>query len=373
MGLFRRNEERAQLLSFYRPWYRRPSIWLALMLPTLVLLRLAATPLAWYQVRSQLEKLPDYDVSFSSMSLAMLGKRVVFRNVKVFHRADGNRADSHALASIPFVEVDVPMLRLLRGGPVDQVLLIDPTFRLRPDAQLAPSVDSKQAWMTAFRRLPLQQIGNVRIQRGTVLAADQTMGGADRPLVRDLDAAITGLAIHGAHTNVQAKINGGVLLGSGILKADASFTPDGQRSWDFAGNLFVAGLDLQDIQAHALAPAAATSPPPQGKFRIKASFEGKRGQLVATIETEVAKDAAVGFSEDVLAALTAKTTRNTGMTVWLEGNRMQAALPATMVPLRFAAIVPTIVLQAAAQVCKPAPPPPVATDLTAGVPAPEQP
>lgn len=372
MALFKRNEERAQLLSFYRPWYRRPSIWLALLLPSFLLVRLAATPLAWYQVRSQLADLPDYDVSFSSMSLAMLGKRVIFRNVKVFHRSESQRDDGHALASIPFIEVDLPMLRLLKGGPVDQVLLIEPTFRLRVEAQLAATVDAKQAWMTALRRLPLQQINSLRIQRGTVLAADQTaLRGSDRALVRDLDAVITGLAIHGAQTNVHAKINGGLFLGSGILKGEASFVRDGERSWDFSGDLFVAGLDLQDIQAHALAPGVATAPAPQGKFRIKATYEAKHGQLTATLETEAAKDPAAGFGDEVVSALTAKTTRNTGMTVWLEGNRMHAALPATMAPLRFAAVFPAIVLQGAAQACKAAPPPSVAADVTADAPVPE--
>jgi len=66
-----------------------------------------------------------------------------------------------------------------------------------------------------------------------------------------------------------------------------------------------------------------------------------------------------------MAALTAKTSRNTGMTVWLDGDRMQAALPATMVPLRFAAAVPTIVFAAAAQACKATPPPSVARETAA--------
>ena len=366
MGLFRRSEEERQLRSFYRPWYRRPVIWVAMVLPLLLLARLALTPLAWYQVRKHLAALPEYDITFSSLSLALMSNQVIFRDVKVHHRSEANRHDTRALATIPFVQMDLPLRKLLQGGPVDRVTLIEPIFRPRTDSHLALSAQARTAWLQAATRLPLREIKILRIERGMVLAAEQAkaaLTGSDRALVRDLDVSVTGLRF-GSQTSadvLQARINGGLMLGSGILKGDLQLTPDGERSWDFKGEIHLAGLDLQDLRGHALAPALPTGPAPQGKFRLKAAFEVKRGQLSAHVEPQMHINSGSVFSQDNIAALQAKTTRTTGMVVWEQENQLHAGLPATMVPLRIIAVVQTLVMQsAAAALTASAPPSPIA-------------
>lgn len=372
MSLFRRTEEEKQLRAFYRPWYRRPIVWLVLMLPVLGVARLALTPLAWYEVRTELRQLPEYDVSFSSLSLAIFGKNAVFRDVKVFHRAETRRDDAHALLTAPFVQVDVPLLRLWRGGDVEAVTLIDPVFRLRTDAHLAASAEGKAAWVKAARQLPLRAIKVVRIERGTVLAAEQAQSGlhgADRPLMRDLHLSVTGLGFggHKTGTDIVAEIKGGLMLGSGILTGQARFVPDGERSWDFSGEAFVAGLDLQDLYGHALAPARPDTMAPRGKFKLRAKFATQHGQLTAELEPQMQIDPGSAFNEDVRVALEAKITRTTGMTVWIEGKRLQAALPATMAPVRFAAVVSALALQSVTNELRPPAPIDVPTAITADV------
>jgi len=230
MSLFRRSEEERQLLSFYRPWYRRPSVWLAISLPALLLARLALTPLAWYEVHKRLASLPDYEVSFSSLSLAILRKQIIFRNVKVHHRGQGGGKDGDAWATIPFVQIDVPLWRLVRGGPVEAITLIDPVFRLRTDAALALDQQAKLAWAHSARPLPLSEIKNLRIERGTVLAAEQhgSPQANDRALFRELDIVISGLGFgnQGVADVVHARVNGGLMIGSGITKGQAEFTLD---------------------------------------------------------------------------------------------------------------------------------------------------
>ena len=370
MGLFRRSEEERQLRSFYRPWYRRPVIWLAMVLPLLLLARLALTPLAWYQVRKHLAALPEYDVRFSSLSLALMSNQVIFRDVKVHHRSEASLDHTRALATIPFVQMDLPLRRLLQGGPVERVTLIEPIFRPRTDPGLALSAQARTAWLQTVTRLPLREIKILRIERGMVLAAEQSkaaLTGSDRALVRDLDVSVTGLRF-GSQTSadvLQAKINGGLMLGSGILKGDLRLTPDGEKSWDFSGEIFIAGLDLQDLRGHALAPALPTGPAPQGKFRLKAAFEAKRGQLSAHVEPQMQSNAGSVFPEDTIAALQAKTSRTTGMVGWQQENQWHAGLPATMVPIRIVAVVQALVLQSAASALKAAVPLPPIAEVTA--------
>ena len=74
--------------------------------------------------------------------------------MKVHHRSDNSRA----LATIPFVQMELPLRRLLQGGPVEQIALIEPTFRPRPDARLALSAQAKSVWLREATRLPLREI-----------------------------------------------------------------------------------------------------------------------------------------------------------------------------------------------------------------------
>ncbi len=360
MGVFsKKRSDRNMLMTFYRPWYKRPIVWLFVMLPVLALARLAITPLAWYQTQRALAQLPEYNVSFSSMSLGLFSKQVVFRNVKVHHRSDDSRDDRLALATIPFVQIDVPVLRWIRGGPIEAVSLLEPIFRLRTHDRFALSPQSRSAWEQAASRWPLTQIKVLHVHKGALISEAQAQGALtayDRPLIREMDLTIKGLGLGANATSntVDAKLNGGLFLGSGITTGEVTFRPDGARSWDFKGELFVAGLDLPDIYGHTLAPEAPKSPP-LGKVRVKATFEATKGLLTANLESEAFSDPGSKFTNETLAALEQKVERTVGMTIWTNGTRMQAALPSSMAPIRLAAAVPAVVLTGARHALTPPP------------------
>jgi hypothetical protein len=360
MGVFsKKRSDHKLLMTFYRPWYKRPIVLLFVLLPILGLARLALTPLAWYQTQRALAQLPEYDISFSSMSLGLFSKQVVFRNVQVHHRGDDKQDDRLALATIPFVQIDGPVLRWLRGGPIEEVSLLEPIFRLRTHDHLALSPQARSAWEQAASRWPLTQIKVLHVHKGALISEVQAQGklsAYDRPLIREMDLTIKGLGLGAKATSdtVHAKLNGGLFLGSGIITGDATLKPDGARSWDFKGELFVAGLDLPDVYGHTLAPEVPKSPP-LGKLRVKATFEATRGLLTANLESEAFTEGESKFTNETLAALEQKIERTAGMSVWSDGKRVQAALPSSMAPIRLAATVPTLVLTGARHALTPPP------------------
>jgi hypothetical protein len=330
-----RRDDRKLLMKFHRPWYRRPVVWAFLTIPAVMFLRLIATPVAWHYTKARLAHLPDFDVSFSGLSLGFLAGDVLLRDVAVRRRDAA--AGEPPLANARFVHAELPLSRLLLGGRLDRLTIHDPVVRLETGGDAVLSDVTYRRWLNELSRLPAREIGAVRVERATVLTAEHARdprahGG--RALFRALNLKVEGWGAAGAEVPIRVEARGH-FLGTGDVECELVVRQD--EPHDFRALTTLSGLTLADVYAFAFGRVPPDAP--GGKVRVVSEMAGDEDRFAAKIEAgayEILGEVAHVALQESLAA---RVPAVTGLSLRREGKVVEGQPPPTMAAMRIASSV----------------------------------
>lgn len=295
---------RRMMDAFYRPWYRRPLPWLALLLVILAGGRLALTPLADRTARQALSELPSFHVRYQALSFFSFPPVALMDGVTI----DG--LDGKRVVSIERVEAHATWQTLARAAffnepPTVRLRIIRPVVTLAGDTPvfLASEIE---AW-TEGRRTARIELASV--EQGKLLVGDRA-GAQSEPWLTDVAASYENLR-PGEAPIVKGHA---ALLGSG----EAAFhldLPQGEAQ-PVTGQLSVSYLSLADLY---LFIGSAPTRNADGTVALSARFSVFDGQVSGTLRTS-----SVGvYAGDLPEAQVAKLrTRLSGAAPFVAGRRL---------------------------------------------------
>jgi len=291
MRRYKEPTTRAHIRAFYRPFYKRPIFWLALLVMIVGIGLMALDPLARHYTARALHQMHGYDGEFRDVHVTVFPPRYHISRLKMIEVPGGHWKQPFFYAEDITAGLDWRSLLFhrqldARVRVVRPKLVVERPPGPKPPARPLPDVGE------ALEQAPALRVERIEVKNGEVLFRDLADKGQPELWLHDMEVVVENVATReplegGRPVTVTGRA---VLQRTGVVTTFLSADPWASRGLTFAGQTSLRGLAVDDL--YGLVTPQAELKPTKGTVDMFAEYRATDGALTGGVKP-VLKDVEV--------------------------------------------------------------------------------